>query len=274
MAKKLEIVTQRLELANQLADVAGAIILRYFRSNITFEEDKDAVSSIVTVADKNAEKAMRELIANKFPNDKILGEEFGVREGSSGYTWVIDPIDGTSSFVRGLPIFGILIALVDEDGTPLFGICDQPYLKERFIGVAHERTRFIQNGNMRLLGDKTGGSEAPSLTLKDLCLASTSPFMFVTEEEQRRSAELQKACKKKAWGGDCYNYMMLALGANLLVLESDMKYYDFCALIPILKGAGAFITDWQGRELSQESTQVLAAPNDTLLIEALTFLGA
>ncbi|BFM40927.1 inositol monophosphatase family protein [Synechocystis sp. LKSZ1] len=252
----------RLALAHRLADLAGTVLRQYFRQPYLPAETKgEEVSAIVTLADQEAEDAMVAAIREQFPLDGIIREEGADYPSQSGYAWVLDPIDGTSAFVRGLPTFGILIGLVDSLGTPLLGIADQPILGERWQGLWGE-TSFYQGQPIQ----NPYGHSSP-LALDQTCLASTTPLMFTTPRQRAIAAHLQNTCRRTAFGGDCYNYLCLAAGKTampLLILEADMKYYDFCALIPILQGAGASITDWAGRPLTPYSTEILAASNPSL----------
>ncbi|MEB3311302.1 MAG: inositol monophosphatase family protein [Snowella sp.] len=263
-------LAQRLQLAHTLADLSGEVIRQYFRrSHLASQTKTGESSSIVTIADQAAEQAMVEQVLQVFPEDGIIREEGENQVSKSGYYWVIDPIDGTSSFVKGLPIFGTLIGLVDQDGTPVLGIADQPIIRERWQGVQGELTRL--NGQV-LTNPYAQDRHWP---LAEVCLTSTTPLMFVTPQQQAIAAKLQQVCKRTAFGGDCYNYLSLAAGWTampMVILESDMKYYDFCALIPIIQGSGGIITDWQGRALDQNSTEVLAASNAYLHQAALEII--
>ncbi|MBR8831391.1 MAG: 3'(2'),5'-bisphosphate nucleotidase CysQ [Chroococcopsis gigantea SAG 12.99] len=255
-------------LAHRLADVSGEIIAGYFRVPYLSSETKSGeVSSIVTVADREAENAMVDLILSHSPGDGIIREEGENIPSRSGYFWVLDPIDGTSSFAKGLPIFGTLIGLVSEDDhNPILGIVNQPILRERWLGVRGKPTLF----NTRVLNNPYVNDRTHQL--QSVCLTSTTPLMFITARQRAVAKVLQRVCKRVAFGGDCYNYMTLASGWSVMpmvILESDLKYYDFCALIPILQGVGAVISDWAGNTLTPDSTEVLAAPNEELLNQAL-----
>ena len=255
-------LNKRLALAHTLADLSGEIIRHYFRrSHLDSQTKIDESSSIVTIADQEAEQAIVDHLVKIFPEDGIIREEGENQVSQSGYYWVIDPIDGTSSFVKGLPIFGTLIGLVDELETPILGIADQPITRERWQGIRGEKTLL----NYQLLTNTYASETHWNLT--QTCLTSTTPLMFITARQNAIASQLQKICKRTAFGGDCYNYLSLASGWTampLIILESDMKYYDFCALIPIVEGAGGVITDWSGKPLNQQSTEVLAASNVNL----------
>lgn len=252
-------VQQRLALGQELVALSGEIIRAYFRrSHLSSETKTTEVSSIVTIADQRAEQAMVERLRQVFPEDGILREEGENYPSQSGYTWVIDPIDGTSSFVKGFPIFGTLLGLVSPDQIPLWGIADQPILRERWQGVKGQNS--LLNGEVL----RSPYAKETTGALTEACLVSTTPLMFITDRQKAIAAQFQRHCQRTAFGGDCYNYLALAAGWTampLIILESDMKYYDFCALIPIVEGAGGMITDWQGNPLTPASSEVLATAN-------------
>ncbi|WP_213981075.1 histidinol-phosphatase [Sphingomonas sp. dw_22] len=250
-------------LAQRLADAAGAAIRPYFRKEHGLEAKEDL--SPVTRADREAEEAMRRLIVAERPMDGIIGEEFGVREGTSGRQWVLDPIDGTRAFIAGRPIFGTLIALI-EDGWPMLGILDQPITRERWLGVAGRTTLF--NGK-------------PAETricreLKGAILATTSPALF--DDDQLHAFEhIDAAVMSTVLGGDCYNYGCVASGWMDVVVEAGLKLHDFAALVPIVEGAGGRMCDWQGDPLHAGSNGEVIAAGDPAriddILEALTCRG-
>ena len=262
---------RKIQIAQKLADISGEVIRRYFRQPNLFTETKvGEVSSIVTLADRAAEAAMVEILQQEAPEDGIIREEGENILAKNGYYWVLDPIDGTSAFVRGLPTFGTLIGLVDLDrNLTLLGIVNQPILQERWLGVRGQPTQF--NGSPIV----NPYVQDHHWKLEDACLASTTPFMFITEAQKTAAKKLQSICQRQAFGGDCYNYTILASGWHslpMIILEANMKYYDFCALIPIIEGTGSVITDWSGNALKPESTEVLAASNPWLLKQAVQAL--
>jgi inositol-phosphate phosphatase/L-galactose 1-phosphate phosphatase/histidinol-phosphatase len=261
-------IDRTIQLAHQLADASGSIIRRYFRQPHLETETKSEASSIVTIADREAEEAMVAIIQRELPEDGVIREEGANIPSQSGRYWVLDPIDGTSSFAKGLPIFGTLIGLVAEN-EPILGIVDQPILGDRWLGVKGQASLY---NNQIITNPYIQGENS---LLENACLASTTPLMFITERQQAIAHHLQTLCKRTAFGGDCYNYMMLATGCSampMVILESDMKYYDFCALIPIIEGAGAIITDWSGNPLQANSSEVLAVSNRHLWQQVLDSL--
>lgn len=265
-------LSDRTLIAQCLADVSERIITNYFRQpHLTASTKTWDRSSIVTIADQAAEEAMVEVIQRECPEDGVIREEGANITSKNGFYWVLDPIDGTSSFVKGLPIFGTLIGLIEENQPkPLLGLMNQPILKERWLG---------RQGQVTTLNDEViinPYSQQGEIPLKEACLTSTTPLMFVSERQQAIASKLQQVCQRTAFGGDCYNYVSLATGWSALpmvILESDLKYYDFCALIPILEGAGVIITDWQGRALNSDSSEAIAASNLSLWQQALEVIN-
>lgn len=239
--------------AHALADAAGAVIRPYFRAEFGLETKGD--QSPVTRADREAEAAMRRLIAAERPRDGIAGEEFGAETGTSGRQWVLDPIDGTRAFIAGRPIFGTLIALLDN-GWPVIGVIDQPVLKERWIGMAGRATEF--NG--------VPVTTRRCAALADALLATTSPALFA-DDELHAFEHLDGAVRSTVLGGDCYNYACLASGHLDIVVESGLKLHDFAALVPVVEGAGGVMCDWAGDPLHAGSTGDVIAAGDPARVE-------
>ncbi len=267
-------LTQRLGLAHQLADLSGGVIQRYFRRpHLSSATKTGDVSAIVTQADQEAEARMVDYLQQQQPADGIIREEGENIASQSGYTWVLDPIDGTASFVRGLTIFGTLIGLVDAQMTPVLGIANQPISGDRWQGVQGQTS---QCNGQPLHNPYRSRKPAPQPTLADVCLVSTTPLMFTTQAERTLIQTLYQHCQRTAFGGDCLNYLSLAAGWTampLVIMEADMNFYDFCALIPILQGAGATISDWQNAPLTARSTQVLATSHPALHQEVIDIIG-
>jgi len=249
-------------LAERLADAAGDVSRRYFRRPLAISNKAD--ESPVTQADREAEAQMRELIAEAFPDHGILGEEYGPDRTDAEFVWVLDPIDGTKAFISGVPVFGTLIALL-RGGQPVLGIIDQPILRERWAGAAGSATTF--NGR--------AAKVAPRGTLAEAVLWSTSPHMFDGDPAGSAAvARLRGAVKFVHYGGECYQYGMLASGYIDLVVEADMRVYDFCALVPVVLGAGGLITDWWGSALGLNSDgRILAAASTGLHDAAMRILS-
>ncbi|HTR84859.1 MAG TPA: histidinol-phosphatase [Reyranella sp.] len=241
-------------LAHQLADAARPIVARHFRTAFKIDDKSD--SSPVTIADRDAETAMRALLSRHVPAHGVFGEEHGAERTDAEYVWVLDPIDGTKAFITGLPIFGTLIALL-HNKRPVLGIIDQPILGERWLGV---------DGAASTLNDKPIHTRACS-ALASAYMYSTSPVMF-SEAIEKKHAALTREVKLFRWGGDCYAYGLLAAGHVDLVVENDLKLYDFAALVPVVKGAGGRITDWRGAELDMNSDGSMLAAGDAAVHRA------
>lgn len=250
-------------LAIRLAEAAGTAIQPYWRSAFAHEAKDDA--SPVTEADRAAEAAMRAILDAERPGDGIIGEEYGAQRPGASRQWVLDPIDGTVSFMAGRPIFGTLIALM-EGGFPVLGIIDQPIAAERWIGATGMATTL--NGREV----RTRACRA----LSDAVLASSGPQYF-DDHEARHFMALAARCahKRMVWGGDCYNYGVLAAGHLDLVVESGLKIYDLAALVPIVEGAGGMMTDWNGDPLHAESAgDVIALGDPARLDDVLEALAS
>jgi inositol-phosphate phosphatase / L-galactose 1-phosphate phosphatase / histidinol-phosphatase len=241
-------------LAHKFADAAGAAIRPYFRTDFAHEAKGDL--SPVTEADRAAEAAMRAILSAECPDDAIIGEEFGIKDGTSGRTWVLDPIDGTVSFMAGRPIFGTLIALM-QDSFPVLGIIDQCINGERWVGAAGMPTTL--NGKpvqTRICRE-----------LKEAVLASSGPQYFDDHSAGHFMALAAKTNKRTVWGGDCYNYALLASGHIDLVVETGLKLHDFAALVPIVEGAGGMMCDWNGEPLHAASEGDVIALGDPARLE-------
>lgn len=248
-------LAQETTLARRLADAAGAAIRPYYRTALVAERKADA--SPVTLADRAAEEAMRAMIKAEFPADAIFGEEFGAENGTSGRTWVLDPIDGTTAFLAGRPIFGTLIALVVE-GWPVLGIIDQPILRERWIGVTGQPTLF-NDAPVRT---------RPCRSLAEAALATTGPHYFDDHDGAHFMALAAKTDHKRmVMGGDCYNYAMLASGQLDLVCEAGLKLHDYAALVPVVEGAGGTMCDWNGDPLHAASSGHVLALGDPARVD-------
>ena len=241
-------------LAHRLADAAGAVIRPYFRQPAGLELKADR--SPVTRADREAEEAMRRLLDAERSGDGIVGEEHGVKEGVTGRQWVLDPIDGTRSFTAGRAIFGTLIALV-EDGWPVLGIIDQSVQRERWIGVT---------GRPTLLNGAPARTRACA-ALEGAIVATTSPHLFAEGDVPHYMALVAAASggaprQGPVYGGDCYNYGLLASGHLDVVCESGLQLYDFAALVPVVEGAGGRMCDWNGDPLTSASAGHVLAIGD------------
>ncbi|MES0824611.1 histidinol-phosphatase [Ruegeria sp. SCP11] len=252
-----------LEVAEEMADAARTAILPFFRqSNLETSNKLNEGFDPVTVADRNAEKAMRDVLARHRPEDGIFGEEFGQVQGVSGRTWVLDPIDGTRGFISGTPTWGVLIALSDQDG-PIMGVIDQPYIGERFVGSAEISRSTGPTGSMPLKTRSTS-------SLAQAVLFTTFPEVGTLEERAGFEA-VAKHVQLTRYGMDCYAYALLAAGQVDLVIEAGLNAYDIQAPIAVIEAAGGIVTNWQG-DPAHEGGRVLAAANADLHTAALEIL--
>jgi histidinol phosphatase-like enzyme (inositol monophosphatase family) len=251
--------------AAEMAAVARTATLRHFRGAGLSAETKEADRfDPVTVADRDSEAAMRAVLARLRPQDGVLGEEMAPTAGQSGLTWVIDPIDGTRSYLAGTPTWGVLISVQDEIG-PIYGLIDQPYIGERFEG-GFGRARVT--GPMGEAALRTRAARP----LSQAILFSTFPEVGTLAEGAafRRVAGQARLVR---YGTDCYAYGLLAAGQIDLVIEAGLQAYDVGAPIAVIEAAGGIVTDWQGRPCPQGG-QVLAAANAAIHAEALALRGA
>ena len=234
----------------ELAKASGEVILPFFRSHLSVvDKDQGAAFDPVTEADRAAEVVIRQLIAKAFPDHGVLGEELGNDRIDAEYVWVIDPIDGTRSFVCGIPLWGTLIGLM-RNGVPVHGIMHQPYIGELFHGDG-KKAEVSVRGSSRSLQVR------PCESLADAYLMTTTPQMF-TGAEAERYAAIEASVKLARYGADCYAYMMLASGQIDLVVEAGLKPYDIMPLIPIIEGAGGIVTTWEGRRVENGGAVVAA----------------
>ncbi|KAL3350758.1 hypothetical protein AABB24_023270, partial [Solanum stoloniferum] len=228
--------------SNKIADAAGEVIRKYFRKSFDILDKEDL--SPVTIADQAAEESMVKIIQENFPSHAIYGEEKGWRcqEETAEYVWVLDPIDGTKSFITGKPVFGTLIALLYK-GKPILGVIDQPVLRERWIGLSGRRTT--------LNGQEISTRNCSSLS--KAYMYTTSPHLFEGDAEIA-FARVRSKVKVPLYGCDCYAYALLASGFVDLVIESGLKPYDFLSLVPVVEGAGGTITDWKGQHFNWKAS--------------------
>lgn len=263
--------------ANTLADAARKEILPFWRKGrqilqqeIKLEEGRSIFQSAspCTLADRAAERVMRDLIMATYPNHGVYGEEYGIKDADAEYVWVLDPIDGTRSFITGKPLFGTLISLLHY-GTPMIGIIDQCVLNERWVGIAGKESTL--NG----IPIKTDGVP----TLSDAEMYSTTPDMFQPGDALTKFNTMKGAVRTPHYGCDCYAYALVASGFGAdIVVEADLGLYDYCALVPILEGAGGVISDWNGRKLTLQNHEtskgrVLACSNLSLHRQAVEILN-
>lgn len=252
---------EALHFANRSADEAGAVARQHFRMELSVEHKAD--DSPVTVADRGIEGLLRQRILQTYPTHGILGEEHGVENLDRKFVWVVDPIDGTKSFITGHPLFGGLMALL-QDGEPRLGQIDMPLLDERWCGISGENTT--------LNGAPVKTSKCTSL--KDAYAYTTDPISFDGDEKQVFES-LKSRVRLMRYGGDCYNYALLASGFCDLVFETGLEPYDFLPVVQVVRGAGGVITDWNGKPLTVHSKgEVLAAATAELHAQALSEIEA
>jgi myo-inositol-1(or 4)-monophosphatase len=223
---------------DRLATVSGDAILPFFRTSLGVENKGGAGAfDPVTAADRAAETAMRTLIRQTFPGHGIIGEEFGNERTDAEYIWVLDPIDGTKSFITGMPAWGTLIALT-RSGVPVYGMMHQPFTRERFTGDGHT-ARYRGPAGERTLRTRRCAS------LSEALLMTTSPLLM-KEPDRDTFGKVEGVARLSRYGGDCYAYCMLAAGHVDLVIETELKPYDILPLIPIIAGSGGIVTAWDG----------------------------
>ncbi|MCE1189970.1 MAG: histidinol-phosphatase [Ignavibacteria bacterium] len=237
---------QILAFINDIAINSGKIIKQYYRTNFQIESKLD--QSPVTIADKKAEEYLRERIMKEFPDHGIIGEEFGSYNEHAEYTWILDPIDGTKSFIHGVPLFGTLIALKHKDEIP-YGAFHQPILDELLIGSPTGTTFNSKPVKVR----KTSSLAESTLLLTDHL--SIGKYQSMPPFEQ-----LIRTVKIYRTWGDCYGYALLAAGYADIMIDAIMNMWDICALVPIIRGAGGIITDYQGNTPINANSIIAATP--------------
>jgi myo-inositol-1(or 4)-monophosphatase len=249
---------------DELATVSGDAIRPFFRTALSIEDkSRGGAYDPVTAADRAAELAMRTLIRRKFPAHGILGEEFGPERSEAEFVWVLDPIDGTKSFISGMPAWGTLIALT-RSGNPIFGMMHQPFIGERFTGDRLAARYRGPAGDRALLA-------RPCASLADAVLYTTSPRLM-NAADRAGFAIVEEAVRLSRYGGDCYSYCMLAAGHVDLVIETELKPHDVAALIPIIAGAGGIVTTWSG-EAPEAGGRIVAAGDRRVHEAALAMLA-
>lgn len=262
-------LTELRTVANELADAARRAAAPHFRADaLTLENKASQGFDPVTVADRAIETEMRAILAERRPRDGIVGEEFGVTPSESGLTWVLDPIDGTRSFMAGIPLWGVLIALFDGE-RPCLGVIDQPYLEERFIGVstAEDRHAVLQ----RREGEKALKTRSCT-DLSQATLFTTTPALFVAGAERAAYDAVEARARLTRYGADCYAYAMVAAGQADLVVEAGLASYDIQAPIALVEAAGGVATDWRGGP-AHGGGRVIAAGDPRVHAQALEILA-
>jgi len=248
---------------DELASVSGETILPFFRTALSVE-DKGHPGSFdpVTAADHAAEMSMRTLIRRTFPDHGIIGEEYGKERADAEYVWVLDPIDGTKSFISGMPAWGTLIALL-RAGEPVFGMMNQPFTRERFSGDGRS-AHYRGPAGARDLRVRACAN------LSEAVLFTTSPLLM-NASDRESFGRVEQAVQLSRYGGDCYAYCMVAAGHVDLVIETELKAHDVMALVPIVIGAGGIMTTWENGP-PQHGGRIVAAGDKRVHAEALRLL--
>lgn len=224
---------------HELADVSGQAILPFFRTALGVEDKSRGVAfDPVTAADRAAEQAMRALIRRNFPGHGVIGEEYDNEHVDAEFVWMLDPIDGTKSFIAGMPAWGTLIGLA-RNGRPVYGMMHQPFIRERFYGDGASARYRGPAGDRRL-------AVRACATLADALMVTTSPRLM-DEPDRARFGVVEEHVRMSRYGGDCYAYCMVAAGHVDLVIETNLQDHDIVPLIPIIEGAGGIVTDWDGK---------------------------
>jgi histidinol-phosphatase len=250
---------------DELATLSGTAIMPFFRTALGVEDkSRGAAFDPVTEADRAAEAAIRHRIRAVFPSHGVLGEEYGSDRLDAEFVWVLDPIDGTKTFIAGMPSWGTLIGLL-RNGQPCYGMMHQPFTRERFSGDGGS-AKYRGPGGERALRTRS------CARLSDAILYTTTPRLM-EPAERRRFEVIEEGVRLSRYGGDCYAYCMLAAGFIDMVIEANLEPYDIVALIPIIEGAGGVITTWDGGP-AQAGGQIVAAGDSRLHAAALTVLQA
>lgn len=247
--------------AHEMADLSARQILPFFRQDFSvMHKEGKGIFDPVTDADRKSEEVIREFLKKKWSEHSIIGEEFGEDIKDNPFCWIIDPIDGTRAFVLGNPLWGTLIGLNYQD-APLLGMMNQPFTGERFWGSP--KGAFAQWG-----GAEHKLQTRDCSSLKDAVITTTCPDLFASAEDLERFNELRAQCQMTRYGGDCYNYCLLAMGTIDLIVESGLAPYDIAPLIPLIEASGGVITTWEG-ESAAAGGKIIAAGSKELHQKAL-----
>lgn len=252
-----------LAFAHRLADASGEVIRPFFRQRIDVIDKGKGAFDPVTAADRGAEEAIRAIIARERPDDAVLGEEYGLTPGTSGRTWVLDPVDGTRAFITGRHTWGTLIAL-EEDGRRVLGILDQPVLRERFVAFDGTAEHLSPTGRAPL---RTRGCSS----LAEAVVSTTHPWGYFTPAQRDAFEALARAARMSYFGGDCYAYALLAMGHIDLIVEASLKAWDVAALEPLVVNAGGVVSDWNGDALGAGG-HIIAAGDARVHADAVRML--
>ncbi|MCB1505715.1 MAG: histidinol-phosphatase [Hyphomicrobiaceae bacterium] len=256
-----------LDFSHHLADLSGPVVLRHFRKRIAVDNKAgEGDFDPVTAADKGAESAISRALKQHFPTHGLIGEEHGTHQIDARYRWVVDPIDGTKSFIVGSPLWGTLIGLLDGD-TPLLGVMDQPYTRERFW--ADRKAAWGRDVNGKVVRLKTRACPR----IEDAILTTTHPDLLGGGASLKTFMRVKQRARMTRYGGDCYLYAQLAYGFVDIIMEANLKSFDIVALIPIVERAGGRVTTWDGRPAT-EGGSIIACGDPALHDQLLEFLNA
>lgn len=249
----------------ELNAAAAAVALPLFRTDCGMENKPGmAVYDPVTEADKGAERAIRALITERYPDHGVLGEEYGADRADAEFVWVLDPVDGTRAFVAGLPLWTTLIGL-RHHGEPVLGLVGQPYIGEIFTGSAA--------GSWLIRGETRTPLKARACpVLTDATIAATDPYAYFNGAELGAWTQVRAAARLVRLGGDAYIFAMVALGKIDLVIESGLKAWDIDPVIPVIEGAGGFVCNWRGEKPGRDGGQIVAGGDRRCLEEAMVAL--
>lgn len=260
---------QLIRFAHQLADRASEETLPRFRSNVAIDNKNEAAFDPVTDADREAERAIRALIEEHFPDHGIKGEEFPEKKGAGRHRWVLDPVDGTRAFICGAPVWTTLIAL-EQEGQPMLGVIDQPHLKERWIGLCPPR----EEPRLETSGLPAGASSCTDLSTARMMVTDMRAGEYFTIDEAGSVARLASKVRLTRQGLDSYGFGLLASGQMDLVVEAGLQWHDIAAVIPVIEAAGGVVTDWHGAHLTDMggTIQCIVAATSDLAEAAATVL--
>ena len=238
-----------------LADVSADQIMPHFRTRLDVANKAEGGFDPVTIADKAAERAIRDVLLERFPDHGIIGEEYGNHQPDAEFTWIIDPIDGTRAFIQGMPTWGTLIALT-ENGQPFCGMMNQPFTGERYWSDGARSYYRGPDGKVAQIHSRT-------TTVSEAQMSTTDPGLFATDIEAKAFEALKQEVRECRFGTDCYAYALLASGHVDVVLETGLQVYDIAALVPIIEHAGGLVTAWNGQSAAQGG-QILACGDPKL----------
>ena len=259
-----ETLRELTDFALELAEASGPAILPHFRKNAEIENKNAADFDPVTAGDRDAEQVIRTMIEHHYPDHGIIGEEFGVKQGWSEWTWVLDPIDGTRSFISGAVMWTTLIGLLHGD-KPVAGVMNQPYVRETFYADG-------QTAWCRRDGRDSALTVRPASSLSDATVTTTAPGLYRTPQERAFLADLQDTARLTRFDGDAYFYCLLAAGYIDVALDAGLQSYDIVALVPIIEAAGGIVTTWD-RKPATNGGNIIAAASESLYEETLEVLA-